>query len=830
MPRHPEILAPAGDPASLAAALAAGADAVYFGLDEGLNARARAANFPVATLPSTCDRIHGAGARAFLTLNTLVFEEELPFLERLLRAAAAAGVDAVIVQDPAVALLARALAPTMHVHASTQMTVSSPEAARFAEALGCVRIVVPRELSVAEVRRLAAGTPLEVEVFVHGALCVSWSGQCLTSEAWGGRSANRGQCAQSCRLPYTLVVDGAPRDTGDVRYLLSPLDQAVFRAVPALVELGVASFKIEGRLKGPSYVATAVETYRRLRDGRTEQARDDLVRMGVTYSRGFSEGFSMGVDHRALVEGRFPKHRGVLLGEVTDVGPRGVRVKAAEVRRGADGVVAPEAGMGIGFDLGRPEEEEPGGPVWEVEGTRDGWWLRFARENTAIAQVRPGALAWLSSDPRVERDAERLVAAGEPEGRLPVRIVAAGHPGTPLRVTLSTDRASVMGESDVSLTTSTGRGLDAELLTDKLGALGGTPFRLAGLDAAGLDAGLHLPVSALKALRRRLLPGLLDAHLAAFRHAVDPAPVAPRVVAAAAALHARRPWTRPEAPELVPLCRTDAQLDAVLAAGLPEVELDWMERVGLAKAVARARAAGLRVGVATVRVHKPGEEAYDRHVAAMRPDSVLVRHWAGLVHFAGLADPPVVHGDFSLNVTNSVTAHQLLAMGADTLTAAHDLDEAQLFTLLARFPAERLAVVAHHHIATFHTEHCVYAHMLSNGKDFTTCGRPCEAHRVALRDATGRDHPVVVDVGCRNTVFDARAQSAARVVPRLLDAGVRRFRVEFVWETGAVARTVLDAYAGLLAGQLAPGEVVRRVAAHEQFGVTSGTMRTMEAR
>ncbi|MFN7147511.1 MAG: peptidase U32 family protein, partial [Myxococcota bacterium] len=171
MPRLPEILAPAGDEASLAAALAAGADAVYFGLDEGLNARARAKNFPLATLPATCDRIHRAGAKAYLTLNTVVFEDELPFLEHLLRGAAAAGVDALIVQDPAVALLARALAPTMEVHASTQMTVSSPEAATFAERLGCTRLVVPRELSVAEIRKFAAGTKLELEVFVHGALC-----------------------------------------------------------------------------------------------------------------------------------------------------------------------------------------------------------------------------------------------------------------------------------------------------------------------------------------------------------------------------------------------------------------------------------------------------------------------------------------------------------------------------------------------------------------------------------------------------------------------------------------------------------------------------------
>ena len=198
-PQKPEVLAPAGSLQALLAALQHGADAVYFGLQDGFNARARAANFALADLPELCARIHRASARAYVTLNTLVFEPELPAMERVLRGIAAAGVDALIVQDPAVCLLARAVCPQLELHASTQMTIAEPAAAAFAAGLGVTRVVVPRELSVAEIRTFAAGTELELEVFVHGALCVSWSGQCLTSEAWGGRSANRGQCAQSCR-------------------------------------------------------------------------------------------------------------------------------------------------------------------------------------------------------------------------------------------------------------------------------------------------------------------------------------------------------------------------------------------------------------------------------------------------------------------------------------------------------------------------------------------------------------------------------------------------------------------------------------------------------
>ncbi|MBM3976721.1 MAG: U32 family peptidase, partial [Planctomycetes bacterium] len=337
----PELLAPAGDVSALAAALHAGADAVYFGLAEGFNARARADNFSLANLAATTARIHRAGARAYLALNTLVFESELEFAAELVRAAAACGVDALIVQDPAVALLARELCPQLEVHASTQMTISSPEAARFAESLGVTRAVVPRELSVDEIRAFRAGTRLELEVFVHGALCVAWSGQCLSSALWSGRSANRGECAQSCRMPYGLLVDGELRPLGEVQYLLSPRDLAGLPAVRDLAAIGVHGLKIEGRQKNAQYVLSATETYRHWLDGLArdacdpELARADLLRASLSYTRGFSSGFLGGSDHQHLVDGRFPKHRGVLIGTVRRVGPDWVEVERAAAR-GAD--------------------------------------------------------------------------------------------------------------------------------------------------------------------------------------------------------------------------------------------------------------------------------------------------------------------------------------------------------------------------------------------------------------------------------------------------------------------------------------------------------------
>ena len=824
--RRPEILAPAGDRDAMAAALAAGADAVYFGLDDGFNARARATNFPSDDLAEVVAWVHRAGARAYVTMNTLVFEPELPVVEELVRRVARAGVDAIIVQDPAVALIARAICPQLETHGSTQMTGSSPLAAKLLAELGLTRIVVPRELSIDEIRTYAEGSPIPLEVFIHGALCVAWSGQCLSSEAWGGRSANRGQCAQACRLPYRLVVDDRERDLGEVEYLLSPKDLAGGDAVRALAEIGVASLKIEGRLKGPAYVATTVAHYRAAAAAAVGEApyeppvqiQIDDTSLHVAYSRGISRGFLQGSDHQTLVEGRFPRHRGLPLGRVTLVDRDSVIVVADKTLRPDSPSIDPRAGMGVVFDAGRPESHEQGGPIFAVERTRDGVRLVFGRPGPDLEHVGVGDIVWVSSDPKVTRAGEKAAQAGrEALGRIAVDLVVRGTVGSPLEVVATVGRHEARALSASPLAAARGAGLQTEMLADKLGGFGGTSFHT-GAVTSELAGALHLPVSELKDMRRSIVTQLEAAIVRV-----------ERVVAADSVLDALRTQidSRTGDVEVVPLCRTDAQLDAALDAGVSEVELDWMELVGLAKAVDRAKQRGVRVGVATMRVQKPGEERIDAHLARLEPDHVLVRSWGSLAYFESLPQRPALHGDFSLNVTNSITAAWVLARGLDTITAAHDLDREQLLAVLDVAPRGRVAVTIHHHIPTFHTEHCVYAHLLSEGKDYKTCGRPCEQHEVALRDRVGLVHPIVVDVGCRNTVFNAQAQSAASIVPDLVARGVRRLRVELVRESAAETSRLVAAYRALAAGEIAPAEVVRRAAVHEQFGVTRGTMRTL---
>jgi putative protease len=364
------------------------------------------------------------------------------------------------------------------------------------------------------------------------------------------------------------------------------------------------------------------------------------------------------------------------------------------------------------------------------------------------------------------------------------------------------------------------RGLDYPLLREKLGAWGNTPFELDGLDTTNLEADLFLPLSLLKRLRQDLQE-VLQEQLAKLgkKQVLEIEVVAPQA-----------PACEPCQTVLEALVRTPQQLEAAIEAGCAAITLDWMEMVGLNAAVARVRQAGLAVGLATVRVQKPGEECYDRRLQALKPDWLLVRHWGAVTHFArGENRPDQVHGDFSLNVTNSWTASHVLNLGLDTVTVAHDLDQVQLQQLLSSLSPSRLAVTVHHHISTFHTEHCVYSHLLSNGRDYRSCGRPCEEHLVELQDRKQVRHPVIVDVGCRNTVFNGVAQSCTTLVPALMQVGIGRLRLEFVRETGEQTRNVVQAYQQLMAGSLRPDEARSRIGTHEQFGVSLGTMAVLNS-
>jgi putative protease len=793
------------------AAVAAGADAVYFGVP-GFNARARATNFETAALRETFAYLHAHGVRGYVTLNTLVFDDELPRLEAAVRACAEAGADAVIVQDLGVLRVVRAVAPDLPVHASTQMTCTDAASVELAHALGATRVILARELSLDDIRAIREASSVELEVFVHGALCIAYSGQCLTSEAIGGRSANRGACAQACRLPYELVVDGVLRDLGEKAYLLSPQDLEASAVVPELAALGVSSLKIEGRLKGPAYVAATTKLYRAAIDAAvTDALRDTALQ---TFTRGSDVGFFRGVDHQRLVDGRTCDHHGLVVGEAIG---RHVERGKTWIEMRADRAIEP--GDGVLVEGGFGGEGEIGGRVWAVEsagGSGSGSVRVWLGPEKDVGEVVRGRRVFRTNDPRATK-----VALETTPTKIAIDVRLAGVIGQRPTMHAITERGvSAVVTLDAELLAADRTPLDAAMLREKLDRLGETPFALrdVSLDVRGAS---RIAPAALNRARRELVDVLLRQMRGVTRgttgvHTAD-------LLAAAVP-----PDRAPLPPGLFVLCRDVLQARAAIAAGASGVVLDFLELVGTGEAARELLAAGAHVTTAPPRIRKPGEEKIDRYLAGLAPSATLVRS-LGALHELSLrgGDGPPAIGDFSLNVTNRLSAAEVLSRGLSAFTPSFDLDEAQLLALASGPFAPWAEVVVHHPMPLFHMEHCVIAATLSTGSDHKTCGRPCEKHRLALRDRAGMDHPLEADVGCRNTVFHAAAQSAASLVPRLRDAGVRRFRIELVRESAEDVTRLVRAYRALIDGERSTAEVSRELRTAGGYGVVKGSLRVV---
>jgi putative protease len=854
--QRPELLAPAGHWDCAKAAVENGADAIYFGLDR-FNARTRAQNFTEVDLPRLMQFLHRRGVKGYVTLNTLIFPRELAEAEQYLRTIIRAGVDAAIVQDIGICRLIRHLSPDFPIHASTQMTVTSATGVEFAKSLGCELVVLARECSLKEINKIKTqlaqrNVSLPLEVFVHGALCVAYSGQCLTSEALGGRSANRGECAQACRMPYELIADGKAIDLGQRKYLLSPQDLAGLDVLPELVKAGVTCLKIEGRLKTPEYVANVTRVYRQALDrvmaelvgdeafnsippfkggnrkaslhkrgwgdrspNQTQIADQDRYNLEMAFSRGLYTGWFRGINNQQLVHARFGKKRGVYLGEVTRIHKQQVIVQC----RGMAIPYPIKPGDGVVFDCGHPEAKEEGGRVYTVEQQGHESILTFGRRDLNWRRIHVGDKVWKTSDPELDRQLRQSFAGETPQFQRPIQVEVYGEVGQSL-IAIARDELGhvVQVESSMPLAEAHTQPLTTERLQSQLSRLGNTPFQLGDLTNY-LKCEVMLPVSELNRMRREIVAQLEELRVQPKRWQLN----------SDASLRDILPgWAREHhsyTPNLIVLVRNLKQLQAALQAGIETLYCEFEDPIAYRKAVQLVRngktAAEQTIWVAPPRITKPGENYILQQVRSCDADGYLVRNYDHLQFFA--ADRCI--GDFSLNVANSLTADYFKQQfGLERLTASYDLNINQLEDLLASCPPHWFEVTIHQHIPMFHMEHCVFCAFLSTGTDYTNCGRPCEKHEVKLRDRVGTQHILQADAGCRNTVFNGTAQTGAEYVQRLIELGVRYFRIEFVNETPEQVTQTIHRYRQLLQGEITGSQLWRELKLQNQLGVTRGPL------
>jgi len=845
MRRLPELLAPAGDWECAKAAVENGADAIYFGLEK-FNARMRAHNFIEADLPKLMEFLHRRGVKGYVTFNILVFENELANAENYLRAIIAAGVDAAIVQDVGICRLIRKLSPDFPIHASTQMTVTSTAGVEFARELGCNLVVLARECSMKEIEKInatsGATTEMPLEVFVHGALCVAYSGQCLTSESLGGRSANRGECAQACRMPYDLISDGEQVPLGDKRYLLSPQDLSGLEVLSELVRAGVASLKIEGRLKSPEYVASITRVYRAALDKlllnygdvETHRNENDLsdsaspcpggeskYELEMAFSRGLFTGWFGGTNNQQLVHARFGKKRGVFLGEVSRVENEKVFLKLEAPLKRGDGVV---------FDAGRPDEKEEGGRIYEIQisnhQTKNSGEsaLEFGYGNIDFNRVHVGDKLWKTNDPELDKRLRQCFAGDTPRFQRPIEMEIHGLVGKPLTVIARDEESHVVQlDSAMPLAKAEKQPLTIERLREQLGRLGGTPFKLGELKNF-LKGEVMLPMSELNRLRREFVGELEKLRAQPKRWQLSDSKDA-EIQASFTSSAFLQPGGKSEASELIVLVRTLPQLEAALKCGVKTVYCEFEDPKRYREAVTMfhtARGCNELQGsiwVAPPRIFKTGEEWILKQVLSSNADGYLVRNYDHLKFFTDCR----LRGDYSLNVANRLTADYFKnQFGLERITPSYDLNFMQLEALLYAAPPEWFEVTIHQHMPMFHMEHCVFCAFLSSGTDYTNCGRPCDSHVVKLRDRVGAEHALKADAGCRNTVFNSQTQTGAEYISNMIELGVRNFRVEFLDESPETVERTIAKYRQLLRGEIDGTQLWRELKLMSQLGVTRG--------
>ncbi len=824
----PELLAPAGNWECIHAAIENGADAVYFGLESGFNARARAINFSLEDLPSLMQQLHRRGLAGFVTLNTLVFTDELSQFEKHVAEIASAGVDAVLVQDLGAVRLIHEICPELSVHASTQMTMVSAEAIQAIESLKVDRVVLARELSIDEIRKITAATSMPVETFVHGALCVSYSGQCLTSESLGGRSANRGQCAQACRLNYDLICDGTHRDLGDNRYLLSPQDLAGYALIPDLIDAGVCSLKIEGRLKTPEYVANIVGHYRKAIDAAmagkqiewTDQAKRE---MEMSFSRGFSPGWLEGCDHKRLVPGITSAKQGVRVGKV--IAMRGERLLVnleAPLIKG-DGVV---------LQGDRISGTEMGGRIFQVyvDGTATDLpsmgrvELAFQNGLFKNVEVKTGQAIWQTDSPQLSKRLRASFASEQFTRKIPVDLSL--RIGVGIRIeaeaTWSSSSSEVVHSVRVEVEhlpeEARKHSITEVDLRKQLSRLGNTPYELQSLKA-NLIGNPMVPLSVLGELRKNLVSELDRQRTEVPNRTISGNGVSLRMLPSLDCVTE----IPSELVRLHVLVRSMKQLYQVLSHGQKNIYVEFQDIREYRDAVAAARDAGASITIAILRIQKPGEQGLFKAIAKHAADGWLVRNLAAL-DFANEHEIPAI-GDFSLNVTNPLTAEWLISRGLKRITASYDLNRDQLTELVRGLPSSWLEVVIHQHMPMFHMEHCVFCTVMSPGTNKSNCGRPCDRHDVKLRDRLGVEHVLHADIGCRNTLYNGHAQSGAEVTPKLIRMGIEHFRIELLRDAPeSETNRLLGLYSDLLAGKIDGPTVWKSLKAENRIGVTRGTL------
>ncbi len=775
-----ELLAPAGSREAFQAAVESGADAVYLA-GPSFGARAYADNFDEDGLREAIRFAHLRGVRVHVTVNTIVDDQELSRLAEYLRFLYATGADAVLVQDLGVARLVREIVPQLPMHASTQMTVHNLAGVKALEALGFSRVVLSRELSLKDIRHICANSRAEIEVFVHGALCVCYSGQCLMSSLIGGRSGNRGRCAQPCRLPYTLLDASGTDVLEDVagKYLLSPRDLNTVELLPELLEAGVVSLKIEGRMKRPEYVAVVTDIYRRAVDTCLSGngcfvPEADKRSLAQIFNRDFTTAYLRETPGRNMMSDRRPNNRGLLVGRVvrTDYADRRVTVHLSDELHDGDQV---DFWVKVGGRVTAAIHDMQDTAGHSVTAAAAGEEVSFPLQGS----VRPHDRVFKIFDAQLMERARNFFTAGAPARRISLRMKARAAVGQPLQLWLQdSDGNAAEAQTDFIGVQARNRPLTPETLRKQLSRLGTTVFSLEDFQAE-IDGDVMVPVSELNEVRRQAVELLEEKRLAAFAR-----PELPARKLALPRLH----HPEPQQAALVVAVDTLEKARAALDAGA-----DWLLFGGESyrhevitaqqyqQAWQLAVECGKRISFNTPRIVREHHmKAFCHLLEAFHdfPPVAVHVHNIGMLSLVREYTELPVHADYSLISYNVLALEQLKELGAVGATLSPELTFTQVERLAMESPLPLECIVAGP-LELMVSAYCVTGSFLGH-VDEGACRRPCQSGAAPyfLEDRKKERFPLVMDQFCQMHLLNAKSLSMLPHAMKFGAMGIARIRIE----------------------------------------------------
>ena len=744
-----ELLAPAGNFEALKAAVEAGTDAVYLA-GEKFGARAYAENFAGEKLLKAVEFAHLRGVAVHVTVNTIIADEELEDFAEYLKFLRRANVDAFLVQDLGAAALAKKFAPEIPLHASTQMTIHNSEGVKMLAELGFTRAVLSRELTLEEIRKICRESPIETEIFIHGALCVCWSGQCLMSSLIGGRSGNRGRCAQPCRLPYELVDEHGKNLLSAGKYLLSPKDLNTLKLLPQLIDTGVTSLKIEGRMKRPEYVATVVKVYRDALD-KNFSTPEDNRKLAQIFNRDFTTAYLEKNPGKNLISDMKPNNRGVLIGRIAEVGRDKITLKLAEKINAGDQIeIWVKVGGRVTFTV---EDFELKGDLCTIK-----------IPNTKGVRVHDRAFKIFDAELTAEA---RKYFTGAPVRKISVVAEVKAKIGEPLTLTFTDSDGNVANaQTNFIAEPAKNRPLTLETLKNQIGRLGNSIFALEKVSAQ-VDKNLMIPVSELNDVRRRAVEQLESLRLKKFERE--------KISAVEEKIY---PPCAGDSTKLVAHVDMLEKLKVALDAGADEIlfggETFTNQPVkNISEAIKITHERGKKIYLATPRLVRENELAALEKTLSTEVDAVYVHNLATLSLAKKFSAAPI-RTDFSLIVFNSATINFLKDLGVEGVTLSPELNLAQVKNLAKKSPLP-VECIVHGRQELMISAYCVLGSFLGE-IDKKNCPHVCRTKNFYLRDRLGELFPVVTDQFCRMHILNAKTLSMIEHLAEF--GGVARIRVD----------------------------------------------------